>query len=379
LTFNGKRGAVSLESFCAAVEDIHERHGCTEPELSTDSFRKGFGKAWEEIGYIWHAAQDMRTFKVDKFAAGPFSSCAACQGASPTKPLHSVYGDACFKIKHLASAGTASRFRKLHIIDDTFIPDQTVKGFLDIKETAVSAGESTCSEFKADSVYGAAKPSIYDIPVGLFCRHGILGLGANVFGGERYGHATLLLLTLIAVYGIPVQFFWYDIGCRNKIHFAAWLALQSPAIFPFSSTVLAFSVVIQLAKAIQIVVPPFHQYAHSAACQAENSGKHAVGSGRAAGEPPENAWFFFGTFNKVLQSRSLASRADFMARLRGCWNEHKAKILPELLVRMHVKTKLQVEMSSKEIGEVKGEAVLAGIHLDKVSHTKDRIFSARFI
>jgi hypothetical protein len=52
LTFNGKRGAVSMESFCAAIEGIHEKHGCTEPALSADSFRKGFGKAWEEIGYI---------------------------------------------------------------------------------------------------------------------------------------------------------------------------------------------------------------------------------------------------------------------------------------------------------------------------------------
>jgi hypothetical protein len=184
-----------------------------------------------------------------------------------------VYGDACFKIKHLARAEAASSFRQPHIQDNIFIPDGIVKSFLDIRESAVAAGESTCSEFKADSVYGAAKPSIYDIPgyMGLFCRHGILGLGANVFGGERYGHATLLLLTLIATYGIPVKFFWYDIGCRYKIHFAAWLALQSPAIFPIANAVLAFNLVIQLAKDIHIVVPPFHQYAHSAACQAETA------------------------------------------------------------------------------------------------------------
>lgn len=371
LTFNGKRGVVSLESFCAAIKGIHEKHGCTEPPLPADTFRKGFGKAWEEMGYIWHAAHDMRTFGVDGFEASPFASCAPCQGASPDQPLHSVYGDACFKIKHLARAGAASAFRKPHIQDNTFIPDNAVKAFLDIRESAVSAGESTCSEFKADSVYGAANPSIYDIPgyMGLFCRHGILGLGANVFGGERYGHPTLLLLTLLAVYGIPVQFFWYDIGCRYKIHVAAWLALQSPAIFPIANAVLAFSVMMQLARAITVVVPPFHQYAHSAACQAENSGKHAEGSGRASGEPPENAWSFFGTFNKVLQSRSLASRADFMSRLRGCYNEQRASSLPELLVRMNTKAQLQVEAAAAEILRISGEAVAAGIRLDEVMWT----------
>lgn len=369
LTFNGKRGVVSLESFCAAIRGIHAKHGCTEPPLPADTFRKGFGKAWEEMGYVWHAAEDMRTFGVEGFGGGPFASCAPCQGANLERPLHSVYGDACFKIKHLAHAGVASSSRQPHIQDDTFIPDSAVKAFLDIRESAVSAGESTCSEFKADSVYGAAKPSIYDIPgyMGLFCRHGILGLGANVFGGERYGHATLLLLTLLAVYGIPVQFFWYDIGCRYKIHFAAWLALQSPAIFPIANAVLAFHLMIQLARGISIVVPPFHQYAHSAACQAENSGKHAIGSGRAAGEPPENAWSFFSTFNKVLQSRSLASRADFMARLRGCYNEQRASTLPELLVRMNAKAQLQVEASAAEIVRVSEEAGAAGIRLDEVT------------
>lgn len=375
LTFNGKRGALSVESFCAAIEGIHEKHGCTEPSLPADSFRKGFGKAWKEIGYIWHAAQDMRTFGVQGFDARPFASCAPCQGASLEEPLHSVYGDACFKIKHLARADAASSFRQPHIQDGTFIPDSMVKSFLDIRESAVAAGESTCSEFKADSVYEAVKPSIYDIPgyMGLFCRHGFLGLGANVFGGERYGHATLLLLTLVAAYGIPVQFFWYDIGCRYKIHFAAWLALQTPAIFPIANAVLAFSVIVQLAKGIKIVVPPFHQYAHSAACQAENSGKHAVGSGRAAGEPPENAWSILGSFNKVLQSRSLASRADFMARLRGCYNEQKAAGLPELLVRMHVKARLQVETAVAESARVSEEAAQAGIRLVEVREQSEYV------
>lgn len=67
LTFNGKRGVVSLESFCSAIEGLHEKHGITEPALSLDSFRKGFGKAWEEIGYIWHAVSEPGSFGVDGF------------------------------------------------------------------------------------------------------------------------------------------------------------------------------------------------------------------------------------------------------------------------------------------------------------------------
>ncbi|GAQ89249.1 hypothetical protein KFL_005030010, partial [Klebsormidium nitens] len=256
LVFNGKRGGVSVESFCTAVEKIHERHGCVEPRLSSDPFRKGFAKACKEIGYVWHGVQNMGTFGVEHFEANPFSSCAACQAAGITdqasRVLHSTYIDACFKIKHLARAGKASAHRRPHISDTTFISDNVVNGFLDIKENAVDAGESTCSEFKADSVYGIAKQSAYDIAgyIGVFCRHGVLGVGANVFGGERYGLATLLLLTLIAVYKIPLKFCWYDIGCRYKVHLAAWIALQSPSSFTLAGQILAFHVVMQLARAI---------------------------------------------------------------------------------------------------------------------------------
>lgn len=243
------------------------------------------------------------------------------------------------------------------------------QGFLDLPESAAPAGENTCSEFKADSVYGASKPSIYDISgyMGVFCRHGVLGLGANVFHGERYGYATLLLLTLLAVWKVPVLFCWYDIGCRYKLHLGAWLALQSAAVFQIQGSALPFEIVLALASAMVILVPPFHQYAHSSTCQAQNSGKHAKGAGRAVGEPPENAWSFFGTFNKQLQHRSLAGRADFLARLRGCWNEQKARSLPELLVRIHTKSRLQIATSSEDLKKVKEEASIAGVNLDEVS------------
>lgn len=368
LTFNGKRGAVSLESFCAAVEAVHEHNGCLEPALSSDGFRKGFGKAWEELGFVLHAVENPHTFGVQHFEPTPFSSCAACQGASVESPLHSVYLDACFKIKHLAGAGAASGFRQPHIKDCTFLPDQAVKGFLDLPESAASAGENTCSEFKADSVYGASKPSLYDISgyMGVFCRHGVLGLGANVFHGERYGYATFLLLTLLAVWKVPVLFCWYDIGCRYKLHLGAWLALQSAAVFQIRGSILPFETIIALAAAMTILVPPFHQYAHSSSCQAENSGKHAKGAGRAVGEPPENAWSFFGTFNRVLQHRSLAGRADFLARLRGCWNAQKAGDLPGLLVRIHVKSWLQVATASEDLQKLKEEASREGVDLNEV-------------
>lgn len=211
---------------------------------------------------------------------------------------------------------------------------------------------------------------MYDITryVGLFCCHGVLGLGANCFGGKRYGHATLLLLTLVAVYGVPIQFYWYDIGCRYKIHLAAWIALQSPTVVPALGQILTFELVMSFMRAIKVVVPPFHHYAHSASCQAENSGKHAVGAGRAAGQPPENAWSFFGTFNRVMQRKSLASRADFMARLRGCWNESKARGLPELLTRMHLKARVQAETAGQDAAKIHQEATEAGIRLEEVRY-----------
>jgi hypothetical protein len=55
-----------------------------------------------------------------------------------------------------------------------------------------------------------------------------------------------------------------------------------------------------------------------------------------------------------------------MARLRGCYNDRKAAGLPELLVGMHVKARLQVETALAEIGRVSEEAVLAGINLAEV-------------
>lgn len=367
LVFSGKR-AVSIEHIAKSITSFHELSLSEADQsllLPQDTLRKLLGKAWEEHGLLRHRVGNLSKWAVSGFQRGPFGACGGCHTAgglvnedgvaedSAVVPLHSIYVDFCFKMPHLASAASASRVLKPHIAE-YILDDEEAKEFLQLPNSSIGAGDSTCSDFHADTALGR-KSSKYDITAfgGLFCRHGFLGLGMNCFTGERYAYATFLLFTLFTVYNLPIQFFYYDIGCRYKSHFAAWLATQAAAI-------------IALATSMRFPNPPWHHYAHSAACQAANSSRDMEGAGRGAGEPPEAAWSFMGMLGKILQYRSLASRADFLERLRAVWNKEKGNRLPSLLVKMHKRAHEQVHSAEQEERSVAERALQMDINLDQV-------------
>ena len=160
---------------------------------------------------------------------------------------------------------------------------------------APDEGREQCSEFKADAAL-SKRSAKFDITAvgGVFCRHGFILLLLNLFTGERWGYATLLLHTLFAVHHLAVQFFWYDINCRYGAHFNKWLELQRPGL---SDSVW------EAMGAMQFPVPPFHLFAHILACQLKNSARTMLGAGRGTGEGPklglEEGWIPIRGFDRV--------------------------------------------------------------------------------
>jgi hypothetical protein len=148
----------------------------------------------------------------------------------------------------------------------------------------------TCSDFEADVELGRVS-KVYDITgiMGLFCRHGYCGVALNMFTGERYAYALLMLFTVCIEQHIVVLFLWYDINCRFKSRWPKWLRKLEdmkehciePAVWNMS-----------------FPLPPFHKYAHSARCQQENSASNIEGVGRP---PGGNRFFQYPIFLKYIK------------------------------------------------------------------------------
>lgn len=97
--------------------------------------------------------------------------------------------------------------------------------------------------------------------MGLVCGHTIFVLGVIMTKGENWRLATMLLWKLL-LHKICPLFFYYDINCRFKRWFLAWLKQASA---------MKLSPEARAAAALMFMpLPPFHAYMHNAECRHEH-------------------------------------------------------------------------------------------------------------
>ncbi|PSC68864.1 Tcr1 transposon ORF2 [Micractinium conductrix] len=90
------------------------------------------------------------------------------------------------------------------------------------------------------------------------CRHNVVAHLMDIATGERYIYASVLLYVLMVTCHIPVLFVWYDINCRFSAYFRQWACKH-----PMLASLLVY-------VGTKFVLPIFHRYSHSAACQQKN-------------------------------------------------------------------------------------------------------------
>ncbi|PSC67335.1 Tcr1 transposon ORF2 [Micractinium conductrix] len=90
------------------------------------------------------------------------------------------------------------------------------------------------------------------------CRHNVVAHLMDIATGERYIYASVLLYVLMVTCHIPVLFVWYDINCRFSAYFRQWACKH-----PMLASLLVY-------VGTKFVLPIFHCYSHSAACQQKN-------------------------------------------------------------------------------------------------------------
>lgn len=197
------------------------------------------------------------------------------------EPIHAHF-DGNFTIKHERRAGTSTTGRCPII--KRVLSDAGNKAFAaDAGRSDAQAGSTApvvsqmgeCNDFRADKALGrdSVKHDITGVG-GLFCRHGFLLLLLNMYTGERWSYATYMLYMLLAVYGVQVSHFWYDINCRYGAHFKRWCNGQHD----LPAAVLAAM------AAINFPVPPFHLSAHKVSCQLLHSAREMLKAGRGSGK-----------------------------------------------------------------------------------------------
>lgn len=217
----------SVLTWAAWFDGIHRRNFC-DIFLDPERLRRALADVLLEYGYLADALGDLKRLGADEYPTGLFQECGACWMAGKpceingyhqdSRPLHSAFVDGLFKQAHLASQ------TKLPITQDAelppnhrfFVPNLENIAFQKAPHNQVARDAAkTCSDFEADAELGR-KSKIYDITgiMCVFCRHGYCGLALNMFTGERYSYALLLLYHICIQQQIIILFFWYDINCR---------------------------------------------------------------------------------------------------------------------------------------------------------------------
>ncbi|PSC73125.1 magnesium chelatase ATPase subunit I [Micractinium conductrix] len=119
--------------------------------------------------------------------------------------------------------------------------------------------DRACFDFNAAKVL-ARTSETYDVTAvgSTMCRHNVVAHLMDIATGERYIYASVLLYVLMVTCHIPVLFVWYDINCRFSAYFRQWACKH-----PMLASLLVY-------VGTKFVLPIFHRYSHSAACQQKN-------------------------------------------------------------------------------------------------------------
>ena len=281
----------SVVVWASWLDDIHTRNRC-EAYVGLPRLRKCLGDALREYGYIEQHTSDFKKLGVDTYPSGVFGQCGGCWSAGKectigekheaSRPLHSGFIDGCFKMPHLRNQTKTpiTQDYSLPPNHSKFAPNHSIFEFSNKEDNVLGTVDTKgCSDFEADGELGR-KSEVYDITgiMGMFCRHGYCGIALNMFTGERYMYGLFMLYLLCIQRQIVVLFFWYDIGCRFKSRWPKWL----------NNMESSGEHVDEALRGMSFPLPPFHKYAHSAACQMANSSSGMEGAGR----PPGDDWIF---------------------------------------------------------------------------------------
>ena len=252
-------------------------------------------------------------------------------------PLHSIFFDVCFKLRHMKKQN-----KSFPLAEDTalppnhqkFVPNQDVLEFIKRPENQ-APGDSLkdCSTFDVDKELGFVSKK-FDITGlgGAFCRHGFCGLAMNIFTGERYAYALMILQIILFQHKLPLQFFWYDVNCRFKVRFKWWvLKLQEMGVsLPTHVHNISFP------------LPPFHLNAHVAKCQELNSCSGMKSAARPPGEPTEQKWSILRYLGMTTQYMTRCNREATIERKLHCMQTYSVVSGPALLMRMGARAVEQV-------------------------------------
>ncbi|PNW72936.1 hypothetical protein CHLRE_14g612400v5 [Chlamydomonas reinhardtii] len=264
--------------------------------------------------------------------SGPGPSC-----------LHSVHFDACFKLNLLAFRGYAAQYTQL-ARRRFFLPNTLIQQVLADGTASQQIGATHCSNFNADKVLAAESRKNLITAVGaVLCRHGMLLRLMNLFGGERHAYATTAALSLLSA-GTAVQFWWYDIACRWGKSYTKWLGRQAPELQ-------------QLGAGLRPLIPPWHRYAHSLACQKAFGHASVGGVGQGTGEPAEIFNSVIGPHGGVTQYMSPANREAHLERVCRLYCRDVLEDMPMRLWRMRERAKAVLSSARQRVDDL--EAALA--------------------
>lgn len=84
------------------------------------------------------------------------------------------------------------------------------------------------------------------------CRHAIVAHMMDIYTGERYIYATVMLYMLMVCCNIPILVVWYDINCKFAAYFLRWAETHQTLLAVFS----------RLPTKLRFPLPCFHTYSH---------------------------------------------------------------------------------------------------------------------
>ncbi|PNW79961.1 hypothetical protein CHLRE_08g373354v5 [Chlamydomonas reinhardtii] len=321
------------------------------------------GVAGVDVAGAGPAGGAMATATVAMLGAAAVASAwllTACspEGSGPGPScLHSVHFDACFKLNLLAFRGYAAQYTQL-ARRRFFLPNTLIQQVLADGTASQQIGATHCSNFNADKVLAAESRKNLITAVGaVLCRHGMLLRLMNLFGGERHAYATTAALSLLSA-GTAVQFWWYDIACRWGKSYTKWLGRQAPELQ-------------QLGAGLRPLIPPWHRYAHSLACQKAFGHASVGGVGQGTGEPAEIFNSVIGPHGGVTQYMSPANREAHLERVCRLYCRDVLEDMPMRLWRMRERAKAVLSSARQRVDDL--EAALAKEMSCEVEEVRQRL------
>ncbi|KXZ42182.1 hypothetical protein GPECTOR_188g287 [Gonium pectorale] len=238
--------------------------------------------------------------------------------------FHSCHFDGCFRLNLLRRGGYTQDYTQLPY-RRYFINNTVVQSLDRAAATTDSMGSTHCSTFHADKVLSAESQKNLITAVGVMvCRHGMLLRLMNFFRGERHLYSTAALWSLF-VAGSAVHFWWYDIACRWIKSFGKWLEQEGdPGV-------------VEKGRHVQGIIPPWHRYAHSMACQKAFGHTRKLGVGRGTGEPAEIFNSVMGPHGAITRYMSPINREAHLEFVGRMHCKHVVLGLPARLWRMRVR------------------------------------------